>query len=394
MQSAGKVKIGIYMSAILMMGVIGISSSLSTIAARFPELDFAMIISLISIPCLVVIPVTLIAGKLMDIMAKKTLVIIGIILFIIGGVAPAFMENFYMILVSRGVIGIGIGLIQVLCSALVAENFEGSERDKVQGNATAAQMLGCIIMSFVGGWLGSKGWNMVFYVHLIAVLSLIGAIAFLPYRAPVRATSTGEKPKIKITAAAWGWIVLMFIFFIGGQIYSNSVSFLVAEKEIGTAAESGMSLSFFAFGGFVAGLIFGKLAGITKRATISVGFILLAISYLIMAFAPSMGVIYLGSFICGLAFSIAMPCMFVGTANSVDPVSVGMAIAIATCAQNFSMFLCPFIANPIGQALGAATGMSVHQMTIIFGAVLVALIGIGSLLFALKKPNAVAIDAA
>lgn len=386
MNNSSRVKIGIYMAALLMMGTIGISSSLSTIGARFSEYDQTMITNLISIPCLVVIPVTIIAGKLMDFMAKKTLTALGVLFFLVGGIIPAFLDNFIMILVCRGVLGIGIGLIQVLCSALVAENFEGAERDKVQGNMTSAQMLGCAVMVFCGGWLGSMGWNVVFYVHAVGVVSLIGVLALIPHRKPTVSTdNNAPKAKVTITPAAWGWILLMFLFFIGGQIYSNSVSFLVAEMNIGTAAESGMSLAFFALGGFIMGLIFGKIASVAKRATISIGFIMLAVSYVIMAFSSSMTTIYLGSLICGLAFSIAMPCIIVGTANSVDAASAGMAIAIATGVQNFSMFLCPFVVNPIGLALSQSTGMNKNQMALIFGAVLIGVIGVISLVSVLAR---------
>ena len=371
-------KIGIYLSAILMMGVIGVSSSLSTIGANFPNLDQTAITNLISVPCLVVIPVTLIAGKLMDFIAKKTLVITGILLFILGGVLPAFVTDFSTILVLRGVFGVGIGLIQVLCSALVAENYDGAARDKVMGTMNSFQMLGCATMSLVGGYLGSLGWNIVFYVHLLGVVSLISAMIFIPYRKPLgnSISDATEKPKFKITNACIGWIAFMFIFFIGGQIFSNSVSFLVTELGIGSAAEAGFTLTFFALGGFIMGFIFGKINAVFRHATLSFGFLMLAASYLIMALSSSIVAIYAGALICGLAFSICMPCIMVGTANSVDAASAGMAIAIATCFLNLGMTLSPYIANPIGATLSVSTGYNANQMTIIFGAVMIGLFGI------------------
>ena len=139
-----------------------------------------MIQNLISIPCLVVIPVTLIVGKLMDSVSKKLLSIVGILCFLIGGFLPALMPSLTVILVLRGIFGVGIGVVQCVSSALVAENFEGPERDKVQGNLTSAQMLGICVMVFAGGWLADVSWNFAFFVHLLGIISLILCIVCIP----------------------------------------------------------------------------------------------------------------------------------------------------------------------------------------------------------------------
>ena len=192
-KSKGKIQIGIYLIAILMMGVVGIASSLGVVAAQFPEVSMTNVqVGLISVPCIVIMVVTLLMGKLMQVISKKTLTIIAIVLFLVGGIGPAFMSSFSAIIVLRGVFGAGVGILQVVSTALVAENFEGAEREKVQGNLQAFQMLGCAIMVFVGGWLGAKGWNTAFYVHALALVSLVAAIVCIPNHKPVAAAKTDD----------------------------------------------------------------------------------------------------------------------------------------------------------------------------------------------------------
>ncbi|MBQ9707940.1 MAG: hypothetical protein IJV66_02005 [Firmicutes bacterium] len=72
-----KIKIGIYALAILMMGVIGVSGALTVIAEQFPGASQSQVQSIISFPCIAIIPATLITGKLMDIFPKKTIGIMG-----------------------------------------------------------------------------------------------------------------------------------------------------------------------------------------------------------------------------------------------------------------------------------------------------------------------------
>ena len=392
--SKGRIKMGIYLCAILMMGVIAVSSNIANIIAHFaPQgVDQTLIITyLISVPCLVVIPVTIITGVLFKYVAKKILMIVGVLCWLIGGVTPYFMGDLSAILGMRVIFGVGVGMVQTCCNALVVENFEDpAERDKVMGTMNSFQMLGAIFFSIVAGNLGSIGWNIAFLVHLMALVSLIACFACVPYRKPVTVTETGEKVKFKPTAMMWIWVISYFIYMIAGQTYSNFASSIITEKGLGTSAAAGYSRALFAFGGFVCGFLFAKIAKACKRLTLTVGCVLLAISYVIMTFAPSLVVSYIGAFVCGLAFSICMPCLVNGTANSVDVASSGMAVSIATCLQNAGMAICPYIVTPLGGMIAnPAAGFTVNQGGMIVGAIIIAVFAV---LFAIintrQKSNA------
>ena len=43
----------------------------------------------------------------------------------------------------------------------------------------------------------------------------------------------------------------MFVLFIGSQIYSIALSYIVEEKALGTSAQSENAMAFFAIGGFL-----------------------------------------------------------------------------------------------------------------------------------------------
>lgn len=281
-----RIKLGIYAIGLLMMGVIGITSALATIGANFPDASQTMIQNLISIPCIVIIPTTIVVGKLMESVSKKTIAIVGILAFLIGGVAPVFMTSIVPILVMRGILGVGVGVAQVVSTAIIAEHFSGAEQEKVQGTLQAAQMLGAAVMVFVGGWLADIKWNYVFLVHLLAVLSVILVVSRIPHNVPAKSKETETQQKSNLTKATWGWVIFMFILFISVQVYSISLSFLVEEKGLGTAADSGLGLAFFAIGGIIMGLLYGNYAKTFKNNTIAIGCVMLVASYVIIAYAP------------------------------------------------------------------------------------------------------------
>lgn len=89
----GRIKISIYAIALLMMGVIGITSALATIGANFPDASQTMIQNLISIPCFAIIPTTIIVGKLMETVPKKIIAVVGAACFLVGGIVPAFITS-------------------------------------------------------------------------------------------------------------------------------------------------------------------------------------------------------------------------------------------------------------------------------------------------------------
>jgi len=377
-KSKGKVQLGIYLVAILMMGVVGIASNLGVIGAHFPELSQTDIQGLMSVPCIVIMVVTLLMGKAMDLVSKKTLTIVAIILFLIGGIAPAYMGSFTAILVLRGVFGVGVGMLQVLCTALVAENYEGAEREKVQGNLTAFQMIGCAIMVFGGGMLGGKGWNTGFYIHAIAIVSLIAALVLIPNVKPTKgvAAEGQSAEKAKMGSAVFFWFFAGFFVFVVGQVFSNSNAFLVADKGLGDSAASGLGMAFFCAGGIVMGLLYGKVASIFGKFTMSFGFLVTAGAYVVIALSSSIGMFYVGCLLYGLGLSVVMPQFFISVGSSVPPAAIGMAMSVATCIQNFGQFCSPYIVSPLTGLVGGMESVAAFWVAGALAAVLAIVVGV------------------
>ena len=118
--SKGKIKIGVYMCAILMMGVIAVSSNLTNIMAAFPDVNPNTVVSsMISASCFAIIIMSLVTGKLMDFVSKKVLLLIGIILWLIGGVVPYFLTTLTSMMVMRLIFGVGCGMVMSCCPAVL-----------------------------------------------------------------------------------------------------------------------------------------------------------------------------------------------------------------------------------------------------------------------------------
>ena len=143
--SKRKIKIGIFAYSLLAMGAIGLNSVLSDMADYFHVSDTTIAL-IASIPCIVIIVVTLFLGKVLEHISQKRVGIFGALCFLVGGLLPLVLDNLILIFICRAVTGIGIAISQVFMASLNAEFFEEEERPPIQGLASAAQTAGMIIM--------------------------------------------------------------------------------------------------------------------------------------------------------------------------------------------------------------------------------------------------------
>ena len=108
------------------MGIGTITPAIQSIADAFPDVAFSTLLLVSTLPSLLIIPATLFSGAMAGTkIGYRPLLLVALILFLAGGVAPAFLNNFTTILLSRAVFGIGIGMLSRIGNALVMGLFEG-----------------------------------------------------------------------------------------------------------------------------------------------------------------------------------------------------------------------------------------------------------------------------
>ena len=118
-----------------------------------------------------------------------------------------------------------------------------------------------------------------------------------------------------------------------------------------------------------------------------VGFFILALSYVIMAFGTSMVLQYIGAFVCGLAFYIAMPLFATGSSAFVNEATASFAIALTTCFQNLGMTVCPYVVDPVSTKMTVEGGLTKDQNALLFGAILIGIFGVIFMIRGLRLNN-------
>ena len=116
-------------------------------------------------------------GKLADLMSKKLLIQIGLVIYVVGSAIAGLSQNAGMLITARAVQGVGAGALTALTQTILAIMVPPRERGRYSGYMGGVFALGTIGGPLIGGaivdtsWLG---WRWCFYVGVpFAVAALV-----------------------------------------------------------------------------------------------------------------------------------------------------------------------------------------------------------------------------
>jgi EmrB/QacA subfamily drug resistance transporter len=113
-------------------------------------------------------------GKLADIYGRTKIFVIGTIVFTIGIALACFSVNGTMLIILRGVQGVGGAASFATCAAILTSEFPVEERGKVLGINAAAIYLGLSVGPPIGGIItSSMGWRAIFIFTAAVSLAVV-----------------------------------------------------------------------------------------------------------------------------------------------------------------------------------------------------------------------------
>jgi len=121
-------------------------------------------------------------GKLSDLYGRKPVMMFGVTVFLVGSALSGLSQNMAMLILFRGIQGIGAGALFPIALAVIGDLYTPAERGRYQGLFGAVFGISFIIGPALGGVLTDNvSWHWIFYVNIpVGIVSLIVLARLLP----------------------------------------------------------------------------------------------------------------------------------------------------------------------------------------------------------------------
>lgn len=287
---------------------------------------------------------------------KKT-IILGLLLAGIGGIIPVFTATFQTVLISRVILGAGLGLYNSLAVTYISSFYSGNTRATLLGIRNSMEALGQTILIFLAGVLVNINWTASFLVYAIAFpVALLFALKVPEIRdenSDIPENHVKEKMNPMVFA-----LVLFAILLVMNSI-AISVRFASIATEIkGVNFNASSYLALMPILGILAGFMFGPINKWIGKGTLYLGIIFFIISNLLIAVSNgNMTFLLTGLFLSSITVSWCFPFIFSNLDKITTKNTINFATSLIFIGCNIGNFIAP-IAMQLAQFLTRSTNLT------------------------------------
>jgi MFS family permease len=335
-------------SSLTIMSIITIAPAIPQMAREFSNIDNAVFLVklVLTLPALMIAVISPLAGRLIDRYGRIRILRYALVLYAVAGAGSFFLNNLYYILLSRAVLGIAVGMSMTIVITLIADYFEGMERQKFVGLQIAFMSLGGIVFTVLGGVLSDIGWRFPFLIYLSSLLILPLVIFFLPEPLVLEKSTQANR---QMQAPSFIWILFLntmfmwLIFFLIPVQIPFHLKAIGIEKNSLIGAAIAMSTAFSAISSFFYSRIKERLSFLS---IFSIGYLLMAAGFVCIAVAKTYLFIVMAMALAGLGLGMMIPNTNMWVMKMAPPEIRGKEIGKLTTFWFLGQFLSPIIIYP------------------------------------------------
>lgn len=334
-------------SSLTIMSMITISASLPDMTETFSDVPnhLALVKLSLSFPGLFIALSAIVAGIIIDKTGRLKLLGVALVLYAIGGTSGYWLNNLYAILAGRALLGISVGISMTIVTTLVADYYQGKARQKFAGLQIAVMSLGGILFITLGGILADINWRVPFLLYLFSLLILPPAFLFL--KEPGREKQPEQKIKIKSPGIIWlifGNVMLMWIIFF---IIPVQIPFYLKSIGIEKNTMIGIAIASSTLFSAISSFSYSRIKDLLGfRQIFGLGYFLMALAFVAIAFGNSYVMVLLGMLLAGLGMGLMIPNANVWVMQLAPQEIRGQEIGRLTTFWFLGQFLSPLVLLP------------------------------------------------
>ncbi|EOW2684854.1 MFS transporter, partial [Enterococcus faecium] len=308
-------------------------------------------------PSITVIVFILLSSYFAKRIGMKNTIILGLLLAGIGGIIPVFTATFQTVLISRVILGAGLGLYNSLAVTYISSLYSGNTRATLLGIRNSMEALGQTILIFLAGVLVNINWTASFLVYAIAFpVALLFALKVPEIRdenSDIPENHVKEKMNPMVFA-----LVLFAILLVMNSI-AISVRFASIATEIkGVNFNASNYLALMPILGILAGFMFGPINKWIGKGTLYLGIIFFIISNLLIATSNgNMAFLLTGLFLSSITGSWCFPFIFSNLDKVTTKDTINFATSLIFIGCNIGNFIAP-ISMQLAQLLTRSTNLT------------------------------------
>ena len=345
------------MSLLTVMAGAAIAPALGIIKAHFSDASAMQVQFIVSMPALLIIVTNLFFLPLSRILRTRAIATTGLLLYVVAGVGCFFIDDIWLLLLLRAILGISVGLIMPLSTGLLAYYFPPEEQARLMGLSAAMNQMGGVVATLLAGLLATIEWNYAFLVYLLGLIALAMVWLWLPDEQLGSANKRGvpfqPRQLLKFHPSVVGMLLLMMIFFIFPTNFAVvATQQLELQTELITLIMVGLDVV-----AFFVGMVFG---GVMNRFRQSVKYF--APTFFLIGYAaylvPNVLMVVLGSAFIGVANGVGVP--YLNTIASIKggKNSATTVMPLLSAALYLGQFVSPIIVTPASHILFGSTDLT------------------------------------
>lgn len=308
-------------------------------------------------PSITVIVFILLSSYFAKRIGMKKTIILGLLLAGIGGIIPVFTATFQTVLISRVILGAGLGLYNSLAVTYISSLYSGNTRATLLGIRNSMEALGQTILIFLAGVLVNINWTASFLVYAIAFpVALLFAL-----KVPEIRDENSDIPEnhIKEKMNPMVFALVLFAILLVMNSIAISVRFASIATEIkGANFNASNYLALMPILGILAGFMFGPINKWIGKGTLYLGIIFFIISNLLIATSNgNMAFLLTGLFLSSITGSWCFPFIFSNLDKVTTKDTINFATSLIFIGCNIGNFIAP-ISMQLAQLLTRSTNLT------------------------------------
>ncbi|GEE06556.1 UNVERIFIED_CONTAM: MFS transporter [Streptococcus canis] len=309
-------KISLLSLSLMMISPFAVSPALPQMIAYYKEQGYQAqaVEVLFSLSSFAILSVLLVMPLLNRILSEQARVILGLLLLAGGGSLPVLNQAYPLLVASRILLGLGIGLINARAINIISERFTGKERMTMLGYRGSSEVLGSAFFTVLAGYLLPFGWSRAYLIYAFGFVILALYLLFVPPVVPTQGmTPTGHKHQGLSHKQLWQ--ILGKALYAGFVILVNTSNTLripqvIDQSKMGSPTQASFILSLMMLMGILAGISFGPLLILLKDRLLAWVTFVLGLGMLVLWQGDNLFLVAIGALSTGFVYSIGVTYVF------------------------------------------------------------------------------------